>query len=135
MRNLNPTIGTTFIVFGLLAVATPVMGGPLPGSDMEARFSASQPNDDVRAGYRIARDICRSCHVINPEQTTRPILRQPGPNFEDIANRPGLTLASLSQLIASQNWDLQSRPVRMPKQALSGRSTAQVAAYILSLRK
>ena len=92
-------------------------------------------DEDMRAGYRIALDICSKCHVIHPAQTRRPILRQPGPNFQDIANRPGITHDSLRQLISKQNWDGQTRPVSMPRQALSERSSAKVAAYILSLRK
>jgi mono/diheme cytochrome c family protein len=109
---------------GTLVLGTPTQAAPLP-----------KDSEDIRAGYRIARDICRTCHVIDPAQTSRPILRQPGPNFEDIANRPGLTAPALRHLIASQSWDTQSRPVQMPRQAISERSTAQVAAYILSLRK
>jgi len=95
----------------------------------------SQAGTDISAGYRIARANCRTCHVIGPEQTTRPILIHPGPNFQDIANRPGLTVESLSDLISRQDWDLQSRPVQMPKRNLSEGSIRQVAVYILSLRK
>ena len=49
------------------------------------------PDPEVNAGYRIAQDICETCHVIHPDQRGRPILREPGPNFVDIANRQGLT--------------------------------------------
>jgi cytochrome c2 len=52
---------------GMLALATPIQAAPL-----------AKASEDVRAGSRIARDICRSCHVIDPAQTSRPILRQPG---------------------------------------------------------
>jgi len=90
---------------------------------------------ESRAGYRIAQYICSTCHVINPAQTRRPVLVQPGPSFATIANRPGVTVQSLRRIISSADWDLQSRPVTMPRQGLSERSTAQVAAYIMSLRE
>ena len=117
------------------AILLGIAGGALALAPSTHAAPTAKDSEDVRAGYRIARDICRTCHVIDPAQTSRPILRQPGPNFEDIANRPGLTAPALRQLIASQNWDTWSRPVQMPRQAISERSTAQVAAYILSLRK
>jgi cytochrome c len=110
--------------------SAPASRGPATRS-----FPKLQTSDpEILAGYRIAQDVCKTCHVIHPDQNRRPILRLPGPDFAEIANRPGLTRDSLSSLIASQNWDMRSLPVRMPKQALSKRSTVRVAAYILSLR-
>jgi len=104
-------------------------------STQHSEFPPLQNADpEVNAGYRIAQDVCETCHVVHPGQKGRPILRQPGPDFADIANRPALTRESLTRLIASQTWDMRTLPVRMPKQPLSERSTARVAAYILSLR-
>ena len=108
--------------------------GESPGAQRREEIY-SRKDAEVRAGYKIARDTCRMCHVIDPAQTNRPILRQPGPSFASIADRPNMTEASLRQLIANQNWDMRSLPVRMPKRTISERSIAQVATYIMSLRK
>ena len=89
----------------------------------------------IRAGFRISRDICGPCHVIDPALTRSSNLRSPGPSFESIANRPGITPASLRQLIASAGSDVPSRPVRMTKRTSSQNSIEVIAAYILSLRK
>jgi mono/diheme cytochrome c family protein len=121
-----PEVAGCYDPWQLIPVAPPP---PLP----EGLYS--QADAEVRAGYRIAQDICSACHVVHPAQVRRPVLVQPGPSFEDIANRPGTTAQSLRQAISAADWDLQARPVTMPRQGLSERSTAQVAAYIMSLRQ
>ena len=94
-----------------------------------------QPTAEVRAGYRIAQDVCSECHVVRPGQANQPILVQPGPSFEEIANRPDTTADSLSKFISGTRWDLESRPITMPNQGLSERSTTEVVAYIMSLKR
>jgi mono/diheme cytochrome c family protein len=91
-------------------------------------------NADVRAGYRIARDICSFCHMIDPNQTEGPILPQLGPRFIDIANAPGTTADSLEAFITSTGWNVDARVITMPNQSLSVQATREVASYIMSLR-
>ena len=107
----------------------PVM--PPPGQDT----LGPQASADIRAGYRIAQDICSACHFIRPGQQAVTVLVQPGPSFEEIANRPGTSAESLGRFIAGTSWDLQSRPITMPSQGLSERSINQVASYIMTLRR
>jgi mono/diheme cytochrome c family protein len=89
---------------------------------------------EVRAGYRIAHDICSACHVVHPNQTEPLVLPQQGPRFEEVANRPGTTLESLVNFISTTGFDVESRPITMPNQGLSQETTKEVAAYIISLR-
>jgi mono/diheme cytochrome c family protein len=107
-------------------------------------FPAVMPSDpdalgpsastEMRAGYRIARDICSACHVVHPSQTQALVLPQQGPRFEEIANRPGTTRESLANFIATTGFDAESRPITMPNQGLSQETTNEVASYIMSLR-
>jgi mono/diheme cytochrome c family protein len=94
----------------------------------------TQAADEVRAGHRIARFICRVCHIVEPAQAMKPILVHPGPSFMDIANRTGTTADSLKEFISTTDWDLQSRPIMMRNQRLSIESTEAVASYIMSLK-
>lgn len=104
----------------------------LGGEGREAQ--ATKAAEEVRAGYRIAKFVCRVCHIVEAAQTLKPILEHPGPSFMDIANRPGVTVDSLKNFISTTDWDLRSRPIKMANKGLSDRSTEEVARYIISLK-
>lgn len=119
-----PEVKSCYDPWQLIPAAPPP---PIPNA-----VSASTP--EVRAGYRIARDICSACHVIHPSETRQPVLPQPGPRFAEIANRPGMTRESLERFITTTGLDVEARPVTMPNQGLSSDTTKEVASYIMSLR-
>ena len=121
---------------GNLSIVLPRFLSPWQGLShaQSSEGGEAQAVQDVRAGYRIAKYVCRVCHIVEPAQASKPILEYPGPSFIDIANRPGITVASLKTLISTADWDLQSRPIRMPNKNLSDRSTEEVAKYIVSLK-
>jgi mono/diheme cytochrome c family protein len=122
---------------GDLSVVVPRFPSPWPRPSQTlgpVEAGEGQATEQVRAGYRIAKFVCRVCHIVEPAQISKPILVRPGPSFIDIANRPGITVASLKNLISTADWDLQSRPIRMPNKRLSDRSTEDVAKYIVSLK-
>ena len=96
--------------------------------------AGAMANADIRTGFRIARDVCSACHIVQPGQPGGTVLIHPGPSFQEIANRPDTTPASLRAFIMGTSWDMATRPVTMPRQGLSERSTDQVVSYILSLR-
>jgi hypothetical protein len=50
----------------------------------------------VERGRTIADRICWVCHVTGPDQEYSPILKEPGPDFRAIAERPDATSASLT---------------------------------------
>jgi mono/diheme cytochrome c family protein len=96
--------------------------------------SGAMANADTRGGFRIARDVCSACHVVQPGQPGGTVLLHPGPSFQEIANRPGTTADSLRTFINGSDWNMATRPITMPRQGLSDSSTEQVVSYILSLK-
>ncbi len=96
--------------------------------------SGAMANADIRAGFRVARDVCSACHIVQPGQPGGSALLHPGPSFQEIANRPDSTEDSLHAFINGTSWNMATRPITMPRQGLSERSTDQVVSYILSLK-
>jgi mono/diheme cytochrome c family protein len=101
--------------------------GALASALVAAAFSAKAQEGDVAAGHAFARDACRPCHMIERE---RPAPRRIdiGPAFRDVANTPGMTETALRAFLVT------SHP-KMPNWILTPEETANVTAYILSLRK
>jgi mono/diheme cytochrome c family protein len=91
-------------------------------------------SDDVRKGHYLALLVCANCHVAAPDQPNEPILRQPAPSFESIAQRPSTTRQWLENFIATTHQGLDS-PRGMPNPRLLDNQVKQVAAYLLSLKK
>src|SRR5437868_3204693 len=56
------------------------------------------PKDPLaREGYQVAVTSCVACHVVSPEQTLQPLQGDRAASFEQIANRPNVTVASLTE--------------------------------------
>ncbi len=108
--------------------------GVLGVTALQAQSAPAAKSAAIR-GEHIARQLCTACHVVAADQEFPPILRQPTPSFPDIANRPGITAASLRQFISSTHWDEKTIPMQMPSPGLSQAELGAVSAYILSLRK
>jgi hypothetical protein len=117
----------------LLACCIAVVVLPAIGESLTNDFPYPE-SADISHGYRVATNICRPCHVVGPQQTSRPILPYPGPTFESIANRPGMTVDTIEHFLTSADWDLHSRPVTMPNKRLSSKSMTAVSEYIMSLK-
>ena len=98
--------------------------------------SQSQSKDNaVRAGQSVAVTTCISCHVVSRNQPLEPILGHGIPSFEEIANRPNVTINSLTAAMKVARWhDPGMAPTLLPMSHISDTQRAQVAAYILSLR-
>ena len=89
----------------------------------------------VRAGHTIAVTACISCHVVSRNQALEPVLGPGVPSFEEISNRPNVTVESLSAAMKVARWHDPGMTQRLlPMSHLSDAQRAQVAAYILSLR-
>ena len=88
----------------------------------------------VARGAEIAQQICSACHVVASDQNFPPLLRQPAPPFEQIAQRPDVTEKSLRHFITTTHWDEKTLPMTMPNPELTDEQTVAVARYILSLR-
>ena len=98
---------------------------------------AGGPNEAaIRAGHNIAVSSCVACHVVSPTQTIRPVLGPGIPSFQDIANRPGASAETLQAAMKNARWHEPAMAATLlPMSRLSDKERAEVALYILSLRK
>ena len=91
------------------------------------RLAEAQENGDPAAGLRLAEKWCGgACHVIGPASVRGTSTGVP--TFVAIARMPSTTQMSISVF-------LQTPHVRMPDLHLSREEIADLAAYILSLRR
>lgn len=80
---------------------------------------------DPRAGLRIAREFCASCHAVEAGEDRSP--RPQAPPFDRIARVPRMTTAALTVA-------LRTFHETMPNIMLGDRELRDVTAYITSLR-
>ncbi|MGE5201073.1 MAG: cytochrome c [Acidobacteriota bacterium] len=97
----------------------------LPVAAASAQGSAILGNP--RAGRAFALQVCALCHVVAPGQLTPPRLAT-APSFRSIANLPSTTSLSLQVFLVSPHPS-------MPNLVLSAEESANVIAYILSLKR
>ena len=90
-------------------------------------------SDLVLRGRRLAELVCGVCHIVSPERTDAPFLRNPGPPFAAIAARPSTSEAGLRAYLGSRHPDM-GRDRHMPNPRLVDYQIDEVVAYILSLR-
>ena len=91
-----------------------------------AALHAHAQDGDVTAGHAFAREACKACHMVEAKQRA-PRLISIGPAFREIADTRGITATSLRVFLTT------SHP-KMPNLILTPEETADVIAYILSLR-
>ena len=92
----------------------------------ESRTSRALPPSPQR-GLAFVRQHCASCHGV----TANTISPNPeSPPFEDVANKPGLTVATLRQFLS----DSHNYPAAMNFTVDRAR-IRDIAAYMLTLRK
>ena len=96
---------------------------------------AADTHDKVAAGRHLALMVCSVYHVVSPDQEFAPRLNQRTPSFEEIANNPNTSAASLRRFITTTHWDEHTIPITMPDPMLMDEQIPQVISYILSLRK
>jgi cytochrome c len=75
-------------------------------------------------GHRLAKAWCQSCHAVEPHATRTP---GPGPNFEAVANQPGITELSLKVFLRTSHKD-------MPNLIIAPDQADALVNYILSLK-
>ncbi len=85
----------------------------------------------VQRGRDIADRVCWVCHVTGPDQEYSPVLKEPGPDFRAIAERPDTTAASLTSFLHTAHRT-EDKPYAMPSPGLSDEMIAAVAGYIMS---
>ncbi|HEU0217065.1 MAG TPA: cytochrome c [Stellaceae bacterium] len=82
---------------------------------------------DLDAGHALAREVCSPCHAIDAPPHA-PRLVEIAPDFQTIADTPGMTATALRAFL------LSSHP-KMPNFILSRAQSDDVITYILSLRE
>jgi mono/diheme cytochrome c family protein len=88
---------------------------------------AQESGGDPQAGRVFAKRVCSPCHAVEPDPHQQRMF-EIGPDFETVANTPGMTATALNAFL------LTSHP-KMPNLILSPEQSADVIAYILTLRK
>ncbi len=96
-----------------------------------ANAKRSADRGDADDGRDLAVVACTGCHVVSADQPFAPLINGP-PDFQEIANRPNVTVASLRRTIAA--LPLVPRKGGMANPHLSDDQLADVAAYIMTLK-
>ena len=89
--------------------------------------NAQDPSGNSEAGRVYAREVCSPCHAVTAEQASRRRIVI-APDFQAIANTPGMTATALRAF-------LQTPHPKMPNLILSPEQSADVIAFLLSLRE
>ena len=88
--------------------------------------NAQDASGNPEAGRVYAREVCSPCHAVTAEQASQRSIAI-APDFQTIANTPGMTATALRAF-------LQTPHPKMPNLILTAQQSADVIAYILSLR-
>ncbi len=126
MTSIRTGAGQGLAVMLMLVALAPGVG--------RATDAAASPGSQVRRGEEVAQLQCAACHVVAEKQKYAPLLEDPAPSFESIANRPQTSEAMLRHFVATTHWDQQTVSATMPNPGLSKRDIAAVSRYILSLK-
>jgi mono/diheme cytochrome c family protein len=102
----------------MLGAMLAMLAGPALAQDQATRGDPAQ-------GLALARTWCANCHVVESRPPSATADSVPG--FAAIANRANITPAGLATYLAAPHG-------RMPNLSLSRGETADVVAYLLSLR-
>ena len=116
-----------FVHFLILASGT--------GTGLAATTFNRPPDDsEIRAGYEIAVTTCVACHVVSADQSIQPVEGRTSSSFQEIANRPNVTLDSLARPPTGCGIATTLHPHCAPFDRISDQEWRAVASYILSLR-
>jgi mono/diheme cytochrome c family protein len=114
--------------FGTRLFATMVLAGAV------SHAAAADDADKIANGHKLALMICSACHIAAPDQKTPPILTQPAPNLEALANKPGATAASVQKFLLTIHLSIANGK-DMPNPELDEDQARDIALYLMSLRK
>jgi len=106
----------------LLVACLLLASAALRAADAQQTMATGNP----RAGHDFALQTCTLCHLVSSRQQSPPRVAK-GPTFSAIANTRSTTALSLQAFLTTPH-------PTMPNLVLSPDETANVIAYILSLR-
>ena len=110
-----------FLVLTVAALAAGSAALSHPGSVQDRRSA------EVQRGRILAEARCAACHAITPDASS-PNPESPG--FEDIANRRGLTAATLRQYLRDAHNYPEAMQFRLEKNQVR-----DLAAYLVTLKQ
>ncbi len=96
--------------------------------------AAANDADQVASGHQLALEICSACHIAARDQRMQPILTEPPPSLETLANKPGATAESVQKFLLTIHLSLANGK-DMPNPELTEDQARDLAAYVMSLRK
>jgi mono/diheme cytochrome c family protein len=99
-----------------------------------AQATGIDTNDQVAKGHKLALQICSACHVAALDQVKPPILRNPAPSLQSIANRPTTSATSVQNFLLTIHLSV-ANGTDMPNPELTEDQARDLAAYVMSLRK
>ena len=102
-----------------------ILAGILTASAYTA--NAQDASGNLKAGRLYAGEVCSPCHAVTPEQASQRMLAV-APDFQTIANTSGITATALRAF-------LQTPHPKMPNLILTPEQSADVIAFVLSLRE
>jgi mono/diheme cytochrome c family protein len=114
--------------FGARLFATMVLAGAA------SHAAAADDDAEVAKGHQLALEICSACHVAAPDQRTPPILSEPPPSLETLANKPGATAASVQKFLLTIHLSMANGK-DMPNPELTEDQARDLGLYVMSLRK
>ena len=88
---------------------------------------AQDVSGNPEAGGAYAREVCSPCHAVTAEQASQRTIAV-APDFQAIANTSGMTATALRAF-------LQTPHPKMPNLILTPEQSADVIAFLLSLRE
>ena len=88
--------------------------------------NAQEASGNSGAGRVYASEVCSPCHTVTAEQAAQRMIAI-APDFQTIANTPGMTATALRAF-------LQTPHPKMPNLILTPEQSADVIAFLLSLR-
>ena len=97
-------------------------------------FAAAAAEPDAQKGHALARNVCSACHVVEADQEAPPTLEPAAPDFPSIVGRPGTSAASLRRFLQTTHTTIRT-PKAMPKLHLVDEEIADVAAFMMTLRR
>jgi mono/diheme cytochrome c family protein len=88
--------------------------------------NAQDASGNPKAGRLYAREVCSPCHAVTAEQASQRNIAI-APDFQTIASTPGMTATAFRAF-------LQTPHPKMPNLILTPEQSADVIAFLLSLR-
>lgn len=108
---------------------------PARAGEPEWHAHARARDPVLKSGEDLARRSCSACHVVAADQEIPPLLKPPATSFEEIANRPETTVATVRHYVLSAHYDMKTLPAGMPNLMLTSDEATTVARYLLTLRR